>query len=69
MNFIYKKKCHDLHTNISKRIVYYENKYAIYIAKNVMFHERMKHIKIHCLFVHTKLQECLIHLFSLSSSN
>jgi len=62
--------CDDLHTNISGSfVVYCDNKSVICIAKNPTFYERTKHIEIDCHFVQTKLQEGLIHLILVSSSN
>src|SRR5882757_5976263 len=34
-----------------------DNQSAILLAKNVMFHERMKRIAIHCHFIREKLEE------------
>lgn len=40
--------------------LYIVNKSALYIAYNLVFHERTKHIKMDCHFVRDKLNEGLI---------
>lgn len=40
----------------------YDNQAAIYIAKNPVYHERTKHIKLDCYYVREKLCSCLINL-------
>lgn len=36
--------------------LYCDNKVTIYIASNLMFHEKMKYIEIDCYFIHDKVQ-------------
>jgi len=42
---------------------------AIHIAKNSIFHERMKHIELDCHFLREKLLKGLISLFFVPSSS
>ncbi|XP_061374149.1 uncharacterized protein LOC133316418 [Gastrolobium bilobum] len=60
---------HDLHIPWSKPAsVYYDNKSAIYLARNPAFHERSKHIDIDCHVTREKL--CgLLHLLPVSSAD
>lgn len=42
-----------------------DNQATIYISKNLVFHEHIKHIKLDCHFVREKLQSGLISLLHL----
>ena len=46
-----------------------DNQSAIYIAKNLVFHERTKHIAIDCHFTREKVMEGLIQLTYLPTSS
>ena len=40
--------------------LYGDNKTAIHIAENAIFHERTKHIEVYCHIVRKKLEEKII---------
>lgn len=48
--------------------MYYDNKFAIYLAHNPSFHERTKHIKIDCHMIREPIQNGLIHLLPVPSA-
>ncbi|XP_019447211.1 PREDICTED: uncharacterized protein LOC109350428 [Lupinus angustifolius] len=58
----------DLHISTSSPTsVYCDNRSAIYLAHNPVFHERTKHIEIDCHIVREKIQKGLIHLLPIAS--
>ncbi|XP_019447344.1 PREDICTED: uncharacterized protein LOC109350576 [Lupinus angustifolius] len=60
----------DLHiSRTDPNSVYCDNKSAIYLAHNPVFHERNKHIEIDCHIVREKIQSKLVHLLPVSSSS
>lgn len=61
---------HDLQIKTSRpATLFCDNKSAVAIAENHVFHERTKHIEIDCHIVREKLAQGLIKILSVSSSN
>jgi len=47
--------------------MYSDNQVVIYIASNLIFHERTKHIKVDCHFVHNAIAKLISSPFTPSS--
>lgn len=52
-------------TSCSPVRLFFDNQTTIHIAKNPVFHERIKHIGLECHFIRTKLNEGLLHTSSM----
>lgn len=49
-------------------LIYSDNQLAISLAKNPMFHQRIKHVEIHAHFIREKVLDGIIHLEYYSST-
>lgn len=54
-------------TNIQPVKLFCDNRSAMYIVANPVFHERTKHIEIDCYLVREKLQKCVIYTAYIAS--
>ncbi|CAL0328366.1 unnamed protein product [Lupinus luteus] len=65
LNFLFT----DLHIPLlNPAVVYCDNRSAIYLAHNPVFHERSKHIEVDCHVIREKIQQGLIHLLPIASA-
>jgi hypothetical protein len=54
--------------SITPTLMFCDNDSARYVAQNVIFHERTKHIEIGCHVVREKLQQGLMHLLPINTT-
>ncbi|XP_019099619.1 PREDICTED: uncharacterized protein LOC109132463 [Camelina sativa] len=60
----------DLHLPVTGPVkLYCDNKSALHIAMNPVFHERTKHIEIDCHIVRDQIKACTLKVFHVSSEN